>query len=224
MSNTKHVFRSILSVILGLIVILFLPLITNQLLRASGVFPQGSPELALVYRSIYVIIGSYITARFAPYASMKHSILLGVIVFLFYSFGTYGIINIDFLGTPLWYAYGVVIMVLPCAFLGVLLHRRFHMKYKKYEPITQTKTTAKYTGFQIALMLLLLIAFWFILSSIIMTIGIYSGLCYWEFIPSPSCVEWTEILSTIIILIIVFIFVYKKKNSTLNWLQKMNLN
>lgn len=165
MATKKHVFRSILSIVLGLGISTLLPIVTNQLVRTLDAFPQGSSELALVYRSVYIVLGSYITARFAPYASMRHAMILGVIMFLISSIGTYSLI---FMGVPpIWYAYGIAIIVFPCVWLGSILYQRFHNKYKKYEHNTQTKTTNRYDGFKMALLFLLLIFTWFISNYII---------------------------------------------------------
>ena len=211
MKTKKRVFRSILAITLGLLISVLLPLATNQLVRTLDAFPQGSPQLAFFYRLAYVVLGSYIAAILAPYSPMRHAMVTGVIMLLLYSIMLTGVILIDFLDFPLWYTYGLLIMVLPCAFLGGALHQRFNIKDKKCEHVIQTKATNTYNEFQITLLLLLLLAFWFILYSIIMTFGIYSGLCYWEFIPSRSCVIWTAILSTIIVLVIAIIFLYKRK-------------
>jgi hypothetical protein len=35
--------------------------------------------LALTYRIVYAVIGSYVAARFAPYAPMRHAMISGIV-------------------------------------------------------------------------------------------------------------------------------------------------
>lgn len=81
--------------------------------------------LALAYRTAYAIIGSYIMARFAPYAPMRHAIIGGAIGFVLSSIGAIAAISIGNLG-PLWFPIALVLTALPCAWAGGLLHRKWH--------------------------------------------------------------------------------------------------
>ena len=123
--SLRATLRSILAVLLGLIAVVLLSLGTNKLVRISGVFPIGDPAAALVYRSMYTVLGSYITASFAPSSPMRHALVLGGIQFLLASVFANILITMQFFG-PAWYYYGLIITALPCAWLGGVLHRRRH--------------------------------------------------------------------------------------------------
>ncbi len=164
-TTKKNLPRSILSIVLGLSISILLPFLTKELIRTFDILPQWSSELTLVYRSVYIVLGSYITARFAPYAFMRHTMILGIIIFLISSFGTWALITTGV--SPIWYAYGVAIIVFPSVWFGSLLYQRLHNKYKKYEHITQTKTKNRFDGFKMVFIFLLLIFIWFISNYII---------------------------------------------------------
>jgi len=73
--------RSTAAVVVGFMVVVALSLGTDQVLHSLGVYPPwGQPMyatglnlLALSYRIIYAIIGSYIAARLAPRNPMRHA-------------------------------------------------------------------------------------------------------------------------------------------------------
>ncbi|MGH8501885.1 MAG: hypothetical protein ACREVE_05325 [Gammaproteobacteria bacterium] len=78
--------------------------------------------LALAYRCVYAVVGSYIAARFAPRNPMRHALVLGVIGLLLSLAGAIATIPMD-LG-PAWYPIALVVTALPCAWLGGVLYRR----------------------------------------------------------------------------------------------------
>jgi hypothetical protein len=123
----RATLRSFLAVLLGLVAVVLLSLGTNKLVRTLGVFPHGHPAAALVYRSVYIVVGSYIAARFAPSSPMRHALVLGGIEFVLACFSTITLIPMQFMG-PAWYYIGSLITALPCAWLGGILHRRFHRR------------------------------------------------------------------------------------------------
>jgi hypothetical protein len=134
MKNTsrhpRRLLRSVGALLSGFIVVVVLSLGTDQLMRVLGLFPpldqpmhhSGLLILAFAYRSIYVILGSYIVARFAPYAPMHHALVSGLIG-LFLSIA--GAIAQWNLGSH-WYPIAIVLSSLPYAWLGGVLHRRWH--------------------------------------------------------------------------------------------------
>jgi hypothetical protein len=81
--------------------------------------------LALAYRTVYAIIGSYIMARFAPYAPMRHAMIGGAIGFVLSSVGAIAAIKIGNLG-PIWFPIALALTALPCAWAGGVLHRKWH--------------------------------------------------------------------------------------------------
>ena len=82
------VLRSIGSVIAGFLVVALLSIATDALLESLRIFPmQTNPRafmtwmlaIALFYRSIYTMVGGYVTARFAPLGASRHIIVLMVL-------------------------------------------------------------------------------------------------------------------------------------------------
>ena len=121
----RTTFRSILAILLGLAAVLLLQHGTNKLVRILGVFPYGDPAAALVYRSLYGVLGSYIAAKLAPSGPMRHALDLGCIQLVIFVCSAIILIPMQFFG-PVWYYYGLIITALPCAWLGGILHRKFH--------------------------------------------------------------------------------------------------
>ena len=121
--------RSVLAVVAGLVANVVLATATDLALVAAGVFPPlsefGNPAaysdslllLALVYRTIYGVLGCYLTARLAPRRSMAHSLTLGGIGFLI---GTIGAVATWAEWTH-WYSLAIIATTLPAAWLGARL-------------------------------------------------------------------------------------------------------
>jgi len=126
--------RSVLALFLGFFVVVALSLGTDQALHVLKVFPPwGEPMndtsdnlLALAYRCIYGVVGSYVTARFAPHSPMLHVWIGAGIGFVLSTLGIIAAINMN-LG-PIWYPVLLALTALPCAWLGGKLHQRFHGK------------------------------------------------------------------------------------------------
>jgi hypothetical protein len=78
--------------------------------------------LPLSYRIIYTVLGSYITARFAPHSPMLHAWVLGVIGFIVGMAGAIATMPMH-LG-PAWYPIAIALTALPCAWLGGVLRIR----------------------------------------------------------------------------------------------------
>ena len=79
----KKTFKSIGAVLAGIIAVFVLSTITDVILEQTGLLklPFGTNPLwfiiaVVVYRTIYVVAGSYITATLAPDKPMKHSIYI----------------------------------------------------------------------------------------------------------------------------------------------------
>ncbi len=124
------IFKSIGAVVAGLLVNVALGLGTDQLLHMLDVYPAwGVPMtetsdnlLALAYRIVYGVAGSWLTARLAPFAPMRHAVILGSIGLLLSLTGVVAAMHMD-LG-PLWYPILVALSALPCAWLGGVLARK----------------------------------------------------------------------------------------------------
>ncbi len=115
--------RSVGAVLLGFVAVVVLSLGTDLAMHAFGIFPQLNQPmsdrlllLATAYRTIYGVVGSYITARFAPDRPMQHALAGGVIGFLLSLVGAVTTWN-RALG-PHWYPLALVATAIPCAWAG----------------------------------------------------------------------------------------------------------
>lgn len=104
---------------------------TDLLLHAAGVFPPwGQPMsnalfvLATAYRTIYTVAGGYITARLASNKPMGHVWTLGVIGLLAAIAGTLATWNKGPEFGPKWYPLALVVLAIPCVWLGGKLAQR----------------------------------------------------------------------------------------------------
>ena len=122
--------RSVVAMLVGFLVVFALSLGTDQFLHAIEVYPPwGEPMhetglnlLALSYRCVYAVLGSYVAARLAPYAPMGHALALGAIGFVLSGIGALVAITQADLG-PMWFPVALALSALPCAWLGGALVR-----------------------------------------------------------------------------------------------------
>jgi hypothetical protein len=123
--------RSVVAVFFGFITVVVLSLGTDQILHVLKVYPPwGQPMyepglnlLALAYRIVYAILGSYIAARFAPRNPIRHAMALGIIGLVLSTAGAITTITKYDLG-PAWYPIALVVTALPCAWIGGALYRQ----------------------------------------------------------------------------------------------------
>lgn len=135
---TKNIFKSIGAVLGGFLVIVILSVATDAVLKAAGVLPYDhlfvSTGLILVvifYRTLYSLIGCYLTAKLAPQNPMKHALALGVIGLITSSIGA---IVAGHLG-PVWYAWTLAVLSLPIAWLGGKLYKLQSARDEIKEPV-----------------------------------------------------------------------------------------
>jgi hypothetical protein len=81
--------------------------------------------LATLYRVVYAIFGSYLTARLAPQRPMKHALVGGLIGLVLASVGAAATWNKGPEFGPHWYPLALVVTALPCAWLGGLVADKF---------------------------------------------------------------------------------------------------
>ena len=130
MIQERNVLRSIVAIVVGFFAVVVLSLGTDQLFHVLKVYPSwGAPmpepglnALALSYRIIYTILGSYLAARLAPRNPMRHAMILGCIGTVLGTAGAVATIPLN-LG-PAWYPIAIAATALPCAWLGGLLGSR----------------------------------------------------------------------------------------------------
>jgi hypothetical protein len=121
--------RSLLAVFVGFLSVAVLSLITDEVLHVLDVYPPwGDPmnapglnALALSYRIVYTVLGSYVTARLAPHSPMRHVWIGGFIGFALCVIGAITTIPLK-LG-PAWYPIALALTALPCAWIGGVLGR-----------------------------------------------------------------------------------------------------
>ena len=119
----RSIGRSIGALLAGFVVVVILSLGTDLARHAAGIFPplgqiMSNPLflLATVYRTVYAVLGSYITARLAPDRPMGHALLGGGIGLVLAVVGAVVTWNKD-LG-PHWYPLALIVTALPCAWVG----------------------------------------------------------------------------------------------------------
>ena len=130
----RNIFKSIGAFIAGLVVIFVLSYGTDAVLSLAGVFhgsslPMYGSELLigaiLIYRLVYNVVGCYVMARLAPNQPMGHAIALGIFGFIGSLAGTIAGQGL----APAWYSWALVVLALPCAWLGGrLFEMRNNMK------------------------------------------------------------------------------------------------
>ena len=119
--------KSIGTVIAGLVFIGVTHTATDAILESLGVLPKGHLNvgsglilLVICYRFILSIAGCYLTARLAPTNPMKHALILGSIGVVLSAAGAIATAGMD-LG-PAWYAWSLVVIALPAAWIGGRLY------------------------------------------------------------------------------------------------------
>lgn len=122
--------RSIGALAAGFVTVLILSLGTDVFLRTLKIFPPLGQTmsgrlflLATIYRVVYAIAGSYITARLAPDRPMGHAIAGGFVGLVLGIVGAAVTWKHTELG-PHWYPLALVLTALPCAWVGGKIRQR----------------------------------------------------------------------------------------------------
>jgi hypothetical protein len=123
-SNT---LKSIGAVLAGFIFIGVTHSAIDAILESIGVLPKGNLYVStslilfvIFYRAVFSLIGCYITAKIAPTNPMRHALILGGIGTLLSAVGA--IVTADMNLGPAWYAWSLVLIALPVAWLGGKLY------------------------------------------------------------------------------------------------------
>jgi hypothetical protein len=124
---SRRIGRRVLAVLAGLLANAIPATAIDAALHASGVYPPVGVRmsdalflLALSYRLVLGVAGSYLTARLAPDRPVHHALALGVVGVLLGIGGTVAFWNQG----PAWYPLALVALTMPCAWLGGRLYRR----------------------------------------------------------------------------------------------------
>jgi hypothetical protein len=130
-NGKKNIGKSILAVIAGFLTVVVLSVVTDTIMEAIGVFPPPNLQglfvtwmlvLAFIYRSIYTVLGGYVTAKLAPQNPMKHVKVLAVL-------GTIGGILGVIAGWELsehWYPIAIAVTAFPLVWWGGKLRLKKH--------------------------------------------------------------------------------------------------
>ena len=125
-AETKTTGRSIWAIVAGFLVVVVLSIGTDLVLHATHVYtgPQlndNQSALAAAYRTLFAIVGSYITARLAPHKPMKHALIGAALGTVIATGGAVATWNKD-LG-PHWYPVALVLTAFPTAWIGAKIRR-----------------------------------------------------------------------------------------------------
>ncbi len=124
LTNPRRLGRSVAAVVSALLAVFVLSLGTDQILHMLQVYPPWGQRmsdplflLATSYRIVFNVAGGYIAARLAPYAPLRHALALGVVGLVLSGAGAIVAIAKPELG-PVWYPIALVVLAVPCAWLG----------------------------------------------------------------------------------------------------------
>jgi hypothetical protein len=128
MNETEHLrrpLRSIWAVFAGLLFIFIITTIVDLVLHATGVFPPWRQPMsdalfgvATAYRIVISIAGCYLAARLAPSRPMAHALVLGAIGVVISAIGAAVTWNKGPEFGPHWYPLLLVVVAIPCAWVG----------------------------------------------------------------------------------------------------------
>jgi len=125
-----NILKGIGAVLAGIIFIVVTHTVTDLVLEKLGIFTppeQGFHTTwmvvtATIYRSIFTVGGGYLTAALAPNRPMLYAVILGLFGI---AAGTAGaIVMIPRNLGPTWYPIALVVLALPCTWLGGKLRTR----------------------------------------------------------------------------------------------------
>jgi hypothetical protein len=122
-TETKSTGRSLWAIVAGFLVVVVLSTGTDVVLHAAKIYPSlgqrmsdGLFVLATAYRTVYGVIGSYVTARLAPNKPMKHVLIGAAAGTVIATAGAVATWNKD-LG-PHWYPIALILTAFPTAWVG----------------------------------------------------------------------------------------------------------
>jgi hypothetical protein len=125
--------KSIGALLAGFVVVVILSLGTDLVLHAARVFPpwgesmvgyDGALLLATIYRTIYGVVGSYITARLAPDRPMGHALVGGFVGLVICIAGAVATWNKGPAFGSHWYPVALIVLAMPDAWVGGVLRVR----------------------------------------------------------------------------------------------------
>lgn len=130
-SRPRNLLRSTAAVLFGFLSVAVLSLGTDEILHRLHVYPPwGQPMwdpwlnlLALAYRTVYTVLGGYLTARLAPHRPMKHVAIVGWVGLVIATAGAIVAISVADLG-PAWYPIALAATSFPAVWIGGVWQQR----------------------------------------------------------------------------------------------------
>jgi hypothetical protein len=117
--------RSVGAVAGGIVVGVALTLATDAVFHGTGIFPpvgQAMSDslfgLATAYRTLYGVIGAYVTARLAPERPMRLALIGGFLGVAVTTLGAILTWNRGPAFGPHWYPVSLIVMAMPTAWVG----------------------------------------------------------------------------------------------------------
>jgi len=138
-NSPRRLGRSLVALLAGMFAGIILSVGTDVVLHVAGILPAlGKPVsdplllLATAYRTVYGVLGSYITARLAPDKPMMHALVLGMLGFVVSTVGAVVTWNKGPAFGPHWYPVALVVLAIPTAWVGGRL-RESQLRAKRAE-------------------------------------------------------------------------------------------
>ncbi len=129
-AQPRRLLRSGGAILAGFLLVAVTSLGTDHILHMLDVYPPWDQPmrdtddnlLALAYRCVYTVAGGYVTATLAPYAPMRHVLILGCIGTALSLLGAFAAISMDM--GPIWFPIALVVTALPLTWIGGSLGSR----------------------------------------------------------------------------------------------------
>ena|SRR6478735_7665878 len=120
-----NTLKSIGAVLAGFLIVVILSTATDTILESLGIFPPPTDglfvtwmlALAFAYRTVYTVLGGYVTAALAPANPTKHVTILGIIGTIMGCIGIY-IGAILYTLSPIWYPITLAVAAFPSVWFG----------------------------------------------------------------------------------------------------------
>jgi hypothetical protein len=127
----RRILRRIGAVLAGIMVVIILDVGIDIVMHATGVYPPWFQPmkaslwlLAIGYRMIDGTVASYFVARLAPDRPLQHALVFGLIGVVMSIGGVVGTWTKGPEFGPKWYPLALVVIALPCAWVGGKLRER----------------------------------------------------------------------------------------------------
>jgi len=129
-----NILKSIGAVLTGMIFIVVTHTGTDKILEGAGIFPPPDQGLhitwmlvtALVYRVLFQVAGSFLTAFLAPSKPFQHGMIIGVIGLILGSVAA--VVAIPMHLSPAWYPIALALSAVPSAWLGATMYTSLRAK------------------------------------------------------------------------------------------------